>query len=146
MKADCAQFSRFYVKRQNQEGDLQEFFQDENHPWPLSLVQADRMREGQRSDVANCLEKVIAATGDYTEVHPTILDGAVIIQMASPGAAQTFQGHADNVLMPYIMTQFQPVKRIDAIWDVYRQDGLKAATGRREGVVHVEGQHHLPKF
>lgn len=103
------------------------------------LVQADRMREGQRSDVANCLEKIIAATGDYTEVHLAILDGAVVIQMALPGAAKTFQGYADNFFMPYIMTQLQPVKRIDVIWDVYRQNGLKAAPGRREGVVHVEG-------
>lgn len=83
LKDDRAQLSRFYINCHSREGNLQEFFQDENHPWPPYLVQADRMREGQRSDVANCLEKVSAATGDYTEVHLAILDGAVIIQMTS---------------------------------------------------------------
>lgn len=122
MNDDRAQLSRFYINCHSREGNLQEFFQDENHPWPPYMVQADRMREGQRSDVANCLEKVIAATGDYTEVHLAILDGAVIIQMALPGAAKTFQGHADNFFMPYIITQLQPVKRRDVTWDVYRQD------------------------
>ena len=60
------------------------------------------MREGQRSDVYNCFEKVTAATGDSPEVHLTILDGAVVIQMASPEAAKTFQEYVDNVFMPYI--------------------------------------------
>ena len=80
-----------------------------------------------------CLEKVFAATAESPEVDVAILDGAVVVQMASPGAAKTFQDYADKVFMPYIMKQLQPVQRVDVIWDVYRQDSLKAATRERRG-------------
>ena len=133
LKDDCALFSRLYIACQSREGNLQEFFKHENHPWPPSLAQADRMREGQKSDLVKCLEKVFAATAESPEVDVAILDGAVVVQMASPGAAKTFQDYADKVFMPYIMKQLQPVQRVDVIWDVYRQDSLKAATRERRG-------------
>lgn len=53
--------------------------------------------------------------------------------MASPGAERTFQEYAGNVFMLYIMKQLQPVKRVDIIWDLYRQDSLKAATREKRG-------------
>ena len=33
-KDEFAQFSKFYINCRSQGGNLQEFFQDENHPWP----------------------------------------------------------------------------------------------------------------
>ena len=91
------------------------------------------MREGQRSDLVKCMEKASAPTAESPEVDVAILDGAVVVQMTSPGAARTFQEYADNGFMPYIMKQLQPVKRVDIIWDVYRQDSLKAVTREKRG-------------
>ena len=34
LKDDCALFSRLYIACQSREGNLQEFFKHENHPWP----------------------------------------------------------------------------------------------------------------
>ena len=64
-----------------------------------------------------------------------ILDRAVVVQMASPRVAGTFQEYADIVFMPYItvMKQIQPIKRVDIIWDVYRQDSPKAAIREKRG-------------
>ena len=133
LKDDCALFSRLYIACQSREGNLQEFFKHENHPWPPSLAQASRLREGHKSDLVKCMEKASASTAESPQVDVAILDGAVVIQMASPGAARTFQEYSDNVFVPYIKKQLQPVKRVDIIWDVYRQDSLKAATREKRG-------------
>ena len=100
LKDDCALFSRLYIACQSREGNLQEFFKHENHPWPPSLAQASRLREGHKSDLAKCMEKASASTAESPQVDVAILDGAVVIQMASPGAARMFQEYSDNVFMP----------------------------------------------
>ena len=54
-----------------------------------------------------------------TEVDVAILDGAVVVQMASPGAARPFQEYADNVFMSYIMKQLQSkvsYQREEGLW------------------------------
>ena len=133
LKDDCALFSRLYIACQSREWNLQEFFKHENHPWPPPLAQASRLREGQRSDLVKCMEKASAPTAESPEVDVAILDGALAVQMTLPGAARTFQEYADNVFTTYIMKQLQPVKRVDIIWDVYRQDSHKAVTREKRG-------------
>lgn len=46
------------------------------------------------------MEKTSTPTAQSPEVDVAILDGAVVVQMASPGAARTFEDYADNVFMP----------------------------------------------
>ena len=60
LKDDCALFSRLYIACQSREGNLQEFFKHENHPWPSSLTPASTLREGQKSDLVKCMEKASA--------------------------------------------------------------------------------------
>ena len=103
LKDDCTLFFRLYIACQSREGKLQAFFKHENHLWPPSLAQASRLREDQRSDRVKCMEKASAPTAESPEVGVAILDGAVVIQMASPMAARTFQEQIDNVFMPSIM-------------------------------------------
>ena len=91
------------------------------------------MREGQKSDLVKCIEKNSTLTAESPEVDIAILDRAVVVQMDRPGPQRTFQEYAHNVFMPYIMKQLQPVKRVDIIWDVHRQDSLKAATREKRG-------------
>ena len=82
--------SGLYIACQSREGNLQEFFKHENHPWPPSLAQASRLREGQKSDLVKCMEKTSTPTAESPEVDVAILDGAVVVQMASPRTARTF--------------------------------------------------------
>jgi len=133
LKDDCGLFSRLFIACPSREGNMPEFFKHENHPWPLALAQAGRMREGQKSDLVKCMEKVSRATEVAPQVDATIIDGAVVVQMMSPGTARTFKEYAVNVFMPYIMRQLQTVKRVDVVWDVYRQDSLKTTTREKRG-------------
>ena len=62
LKDDCALFSRLHIACQSREGNLQEFSKHENHPWPPSLEQVSRLREGQKSDLVKCMEKTSTPT------------------------------------------------------------------------------------
>ena len=62
-----------------------------------------------------------------------ILDGAVIVQMLPPGTVHTFEGYCQTVFGPYIERRVQSVKRVDLVWDVYREGSLKRTTRERRG-------------
>ena len=46
--------------------------------------------------------------------------------MLKPGTAKTFQAYADNVFVPYIVSQLKDTKRMYIVWDVYQTNNLKA--------------------
>ena len=52
-------FSRMYIACQATSGDINTFFEHENHYhdyWPLSLAENNLMRFGGKSDLLKCLE------------------------------------------------------------------------------------------
>ena len=82
------------------------------HLWHRLL---SRLREGQKSDLVKCMEKTSRPTAESPEVEVAILDGAVVVQMVSPGTARTFEEYADSVFHAIYYKQLQPVKRVDII-------------------------------
>ena len=108
LKNNCSLFSRLYIASQVRNGDLDEFFRHENQACPPSLSQLGILRSGTKSDQLNCLEDVTTTRESASVVVTcTILDGAAIVNMVRPGTAKTFQDHATDVFMPYIMSQLQ---------------------------------------
>ena len=67
------------------------------------------------------------------EVDAKVLDGAAIVQMLSPKLAKTFQEYVDLIFLPYIQRQFETATRVDIVWDVYKNDSLKASARERRG-------------
>ena len=55
LKEDCSLFSRLYIACQVRDGNLEEFFQYENQPWPPSLAKLGELRDGQKADLLKCL-------------------------------------------------------------------------------------------
>ncbi|XP_031574483.1 uncharacterized protein LOC116308242 [Actinia tenebrosa] len=53
--------------------------------------------------------------------------------MLSPGTAQNFEEYFNDVFAPFILKQVEKVKRVDVVWDVYRDDSLKKATRQKRG-------------
>ena len=51
LKADCNLFSRLYISCQNREGNLDEFFKNENQAVPPSLSQDGHIRLGTKADI-----------------------------------------------------------------------------------------------
>ena len=95
LKNDCALFSRLYIACQSRDGNLEEFFKHENQPFPPTLAQAGKIRQGQKSDLVKCMERLVEKKIDAPQVEATIIDGAVIVQILKPGMAATFKEYAD---------------------------------------------------
>jgi hypothetical protein len=91
------------------------------------------LRHGQKSDLVKCLQKLVEQNVDTPSVDAKIIDGAVVVQMLSPGLASTFQDYADEVFLPFVLRELRTAKRVDVIWDVYLPDSLKAATRETRG-------------
>ena len=58
LKNNCSLFSRLYIASQDSDGDLDQFFQNENQPCPPSLSQMSSLRRGTKSDLLSCLERL----------------------------------------------------------------------------------------
>lgn len=133
LKEDCTLFSRLYIACQCRDGNLKEFFKYENQPWPPALSQMNQLRGGQKSDLVKCLESVNVVEAKQPSVDAIILDGAVAVQMLTPGAACTFQEYIDTVFMSFINKLLESANRIDIVWDVYLEDSLKSGTREKRG-------------
>lgn len=148
LKNDCALFSRLYIACQSRDGNLEEFFKHENQPFPPTLAQSGKIRQGQKSDLVKCMERLVEKKIDAPQVEATIIDGAVIVQILKPGMAATFKEYADFVFKPYIRKQLEAVQRVDVVWDVYREDSLKSTARERRGTGtrrRVASSSKLPK-
>ena len=146
LKNNCSLFSRLCIASLICNGDLDEFFQHENHACPPALSQMVVMRTG---DLLHCLEDLTPTRENATSptVQVSILDGASIINMLRPGTAKTFQDYATDVFVPYITVQLQHVVRLDIFWDVYLPKSLKAETCSKRGKGvrrHVEPSSTIP--
>lgn len=135
LRSDCSLFSRLYISCQTREGDLDQFFSHENQTAPPSLSQGGMLRKGTKSDLVHCLTSMDSGLQETTVgyVEAVSIDGAAAVHMLKPGAAKTFQAYADNVFVPYILSQLTGTNRIDIVWDVYQTNSLKATTRQRRG-------------
>ena len=52
----------------------------------------------------------------------------------SPDApTQPFEEYFNSIFAPYILRQLEDAKRIDIVWDVYKDDSLKKAAREKRG-------------
>ena len=58
MKEDCTLFSRLYIACQTREGNLEDFFKQENQPQPPALAKTGGMRSGNKVDILAELESL----------------------------------------------------------------------------------------
>lgn len=147
LKSDRCLFSRLYIASQHREGDLDDFFQYENQPYPPSLSEFGKLRFAKKSDLLSSLEVPIQPTPPVS-YDAKVFDGAVIVHALPVSTATTFSEYADKVFLPFISTQLQTCKRIDVVWDTYRPDSVKEATREKRGKgarKKVSDQTKLPR-
>lgn len=136
-KTDCNLFSHLFIACQSREGDLDEFFRHENHPYPPSLSLGGYLRLGTKSDLLKCLTSLADAclTQDIAclSVDSYVLDGAVIVQMLRPVGCKTFDDYKNKIFMPHIMSLLKKCNRVDIVFDVYKSDSLKLTTREHRG-------------
>ena len=133
LKCDVELFSRLYIGCQTRDGNLDEFFRHENQACPPSLSAAGKLHLGTKSDMLECLGGLSEAQSEAPKVTNVVIDGAVLVQMLKPSAAETFEEYAHQVFIPYISEQFRHVSRLNLVWDSYVVDSLKATARAKRG-------------
>ena len=105
------------------------FFSHENQPYPPSLSSNGKLRQGKKSDLLKCLERLhqnSSLNRPITDV--TIIDGAALVNILKALGCKTFSDYIVNILAPYINTEFTHTCRIDIVWDQYHENSLKSQT------------------
>lgn len=133
LKSDCYLFSRLYIACQTRSGGLDDFFKYENHPFPPSLACNGKMRSTTKASLLECLEPLLQTTDMVPDIPVMILDGAVVVNMLTPGTARTFGSYSEDVFLPFIARSLQAVSRLDVVWDIYKPDSLKSSTRESRG-------------
>ncbi|XP_014671080.1 PREDICTED: uncharacterized protein LOC106811872 [Priapulus caudatus] len=152
MKSDLQLFSRMYISCQAREGDIDVFFEHENHAWPPSLADHNAMRQGNKADLLRCLEPLAPRPPTTPNVDVKIVDGAALVHLLEPKHAativKTFKDYAEYVFIPYLLRQLQASTRLDVVWDSYTTDSLKANTRTCRGTgdpLRVLKQTRIPQ-
>ena len=102
MKNDVELFSRLYITCQTRDGNLEDFFQQENQAWPPALSDGGKLRLGTKSDILTCLDDLSPPQTKTHDATCIVLDGAAIKQMMKPAAAKIFDEYSQQVFIPYI--------------------------------------------
>ena len=66
VKTDCQLFSKLDSGCQSRDGDLDEFFSHENQGSPPSLSDSGKIRSRTKSDLINCMEKLVGTVASPT--------------------------------------------------------------------------------
>ena len=67
-----------YISCQAREGEIDVFFEHENHSWPPSLAENNLMRNGNKAELLKCLEPLALHLHSLPEVDVKIMDGAAL--------------------------------------------------------------------
>ena len=133
LKSDCSLFSQLCIASKYRDGDLDDFFAHENHPWPPALSDNGKLYlPSQKSDLL-CLLLTESQPEPPTSFQVKIFDGAAVVHSLQTSSAATFGDYGDNVFLPWTKQQLQDCDRIDIVWDTYKTDSIKEATREKRG-------------
>ena len=146
LRSYCDLFSHLFIASKFRDGNLDDLFSHENHPWPPSISEHGKLRlPNKRSDLLSCLgESTMEAPMIF---HAKIFDGPAIVQSLSTKQASTFEKYGDEVFLPWTNQQLSNCDRIDIIWDRYVAGSLKDSTREKRGKGirrKVQAQAKLP--
>ena len=111
-----------------------EFFEHENQACPCTIIVTHELVPSQTWFL-------------HREFSPSTrvqVSGAAIVNMLRPGAARKFSDYANQVFIPYILSQLQHVNRVDVVWDYHKTETCsKRGKGVRQ---HVEPWYAIPEI
>lgn len=124
---DCNLFSRLYIATQHRSGDLEEFFMHENQQ-PASHSDFGNLRLGKKSDLLTCVQLEIKYPDPPSQYDSKIFDAAAVVHALPVTMVSTFWKFAENIFIPFIGKHLQQAKRVDVVWDMYKEKSLKPST------------------
>ena len=95
------------------------------------------MHQTAKSDLIPNLESLAAQPMFPPRVDVKLVDGAALVHILdskkSTATVNTFKDYANFVFLPHLKHMLEDVVRLDVVWDVYKQDSLKAQTRQTRG-------------
>ncbi|KAI0217447.1 hypothetical protein LSAT2_030742, partial [Lamellibrachia satsuma] len=139
-------FSHLFIAAQVRNTKLEEFFKQENHPWPPALSLHGRLRlPSNKSELLHCIEASVQSEAS-SHYDAKVFDGATIVHALPRENTSTFGEYSDNIFIPWIERQLQSCSRVDIVWDTYRLDILTATTREKHGKVVRRKVSHNAKL
>ena len=145
-------YSSLYVGCQTRKGNMDDFFQHENHSYPPSLSDLGKIRKTpSKSDFLDCLPPECKLSNEYSRpaVDAIIVDGPGVVQKNPPRKSTTFGDYCRNEIGEKFRALAGQVKRVDVVFDVYRKDSRKRETregrGKKKGV-RISIQNNTPIY
>ena len=116
------------------DADIMDFFRYENQKEPPSLADRGMMRSGAKSDILSCVNAPTCRSSAIKEATVMIFDMAAVINMIRPTLAKNFREYVSLHIIPYFKSKMSDnTQRLDAVWDTYPDDNLKALTQQKRG-------------
>ncbi|XP_065885996.1 uncharacterized protein [Dysidea avara] len=99
LRSDCNLFSHLFIASKFRDGDLDDFFLYENHPWPPSISEHGKLcLPNRKAELLSCLG------GSFVEApitfHAKIFDGPAVVHCL-PTKVSTFEEYANEVFLPW---------------------------------------------
>ncbi|KAG0710652.1 hypothetical protein GWK47_022350 [Chionoecetes opilio] len=102
------------------------------HPYPPSLAERGKLRQGKKSDLTNILaQKTQEEPSGSFDVR--VLDGAAVVHLLPVTGITTFDDYASGVFVPHIMRQLETSMRVDVVWGRYLDNSIKESTREKRG-------------
>ncbi|XP_072050461.1 LOW QUALITY PROTEIN: uncharacterized protein [Amphiura filiformis] len=142
LQSESALFSRQYIACQTRDGDLDNFFSHENHPFPPSLSSYGQHHLPlQKSHLMHCLEQYVETTYNARpRTDVSIMDGAVLVSILKPVRCKVFGDYTTKVFVPYIQREQNQAQRLDIVWDQYFGNSLKSQTREKRSTGPTQGR------
>ena len=101
MKSGLHLFSRMYIACQATSGDMNTFFEHENHCWPLSLAENYLMRFGEKSTCWNVWKLKPYVWGSTYSGGKNIW-WAALVRILDRNTFRDYANYHDYVFVPYL--------------------------------------------
>ena len=105
LKQDCHLFSSLFVACQSRDGDMAQFFADENHTYPPALSVYGDLRIAHKSEIW----KILSNISEPLNVRPTciaeVLDGAAVVQCIVSRASSNFDQYCNTEFLSFVSQQ-----------------------------------------
>lgn len=126
IKDDVKLFASMFILYKERGGDVDSFFEHENHLYPPSISDYGNLRTGTKCDLMTCLKENIPDLQNNIEIPDctaVIIDGSVMVHMVAPDKNETFQSYADK-FYKHLIKKWK-VRRMDVVWDRYFPQSIK---------------------
>ena len=132
LKADRALFAKMIVIAEKRELKMRDVLCHPLGPLPWALASSDgSMRKTNKSSLGKELKKNALAVESFPQPCACVIDGMALVQRMK-GDHKTFSEAADYLLR-MVLNEGGNSRRIDVVFDVYRDDSIRNAERERRG-------------